>query len=79
MAKAYLSINSHVIRRNATRGTNDPPIRIARRRTDARPTYAREVTFAGKSRLVYSAHSAILRCGARMVLEVDGDTLKVIR
>jgi hypothetical protein len=74
----YLSINGKVIRGNAMRGTDDPPIRIARSHSDKAPRYAREVVISGPSRLVYNPAKAIMRCGARLVLEVDGD-VEIVR
>jgi hypothetical protein len=65
----YVSINGGTIRRNAMRGTDDAPIRIARTPSDAKPTYASEIEIIGPARLVYDARKKRLRCGARMVLE----------
>lgn len=59
----YVSINGHTIRKNAVLGTDDPPIRIARTKS--------EVVIDGPSRLLYSPAKPILRCGARLVLETD--------
>lgn len=76
---AYVSINAQVIRRNATKGTDDPPIRIARLRNDRKPRYAHEVEIDGPSRLVYDKDNRILACGARLVLQTYDDCVKVIR
>lgn len=76
--KAYISINSHVIRANAKRGTDDPPIRIARGKS-GKPSYAREIRIMGPSRLIYNASNPLLKCGARMVLEAEPDDVQVIR
>lgn len=78
-SKAYISINAHVIRRNAIHGTEDPPIRIARGKSDRAPRYAREVAINGPSKLVYDAHNRIMKCGARLVLEADADSVEVVR
>lgn len=67
----YISINSHVVRSNTKHGRDDPPIRIARTRSDRSPTYAREIRIDGPSRLVYDPNRAILNCGARLVLVAD--------
>lgn len=67
----YVSINAHVIRRNATYGTNDPPIRIAKRLKDQKPVYAHEIKIKGEAKLVYQPDAPILACGARMVLIAD--------
>lgn len=80
MTQRYVSINAHVIRANARDGTDLPPIRIARSRSDRKPVYARDIEFAGRARLIYDRTAPILKCGARMVLVIgDGDSLKVIR
>lgn len=67
----YVSVNAHTIRANARHGRNDPPIRIARTRTDKKPRYAREIELVGKARVLYSREAAILSCGARMVIEAE--------
>lgn len=64
----YVSINAHTIRRNAVTGTTDAPIRIAKSRSDQKPTYAKEIEIIGPARLVYDPGKAIMRCGARLVL-----------
>lgn len=73
----YVSINAHTIRSNAKHGTDDPPIRIARTKSDAKPVYAHEIELVGNARLVYDPTKAIMRCGARMVLIADD--VKVVR
>lgn len=73
----YISINAHTIRRNAVAGEATPPIRIARTRSDAKPVYASEVEIIGPAKLVYDPCKAMLRCGARMVLQCAD--AKVIR
>lgn len=65
----YVSINAHTIRRNAVLGMNDPPIRIARTRSDPAPRYAHRVRIDGPSELIYSQGKPILKCGARLVLQ----------
>ena len=65
----YVSINAHTIRHNATHGTDDPPIRVARSANDTKPVYARELKILGPARLVYDPQKIIMRCGARLVLE----------
>lgn len=65
----YVSINAHTIRKNAVAGTTEPPIRIARTKSDQKPTYASEIEIIGPARLIYDPTKAILRCGARMALE----------
>jgi hypothetical protein len=67
----FVSINGCTIRRNARHGERNPPIRIARSRSDQKPRYAHEIRIVGKSKLVYSPDKPILRCGARLVLIAD--------
>lgn len=73
----YVSINGHTIRRNAKNGTDEPPIRIATRRNDTKPIYAREIEIVGRARLVYQPEAPIMKCGARLVLIADD--VKVVR
>lgn len=75
----YVSINGHVIRSNAKRGTDEPPIRIARSKHDKKPRYAREITIKGSSRLIYSPAKPILGCGARLVIETSDGAIEVVR
>jgi hypothetical protein len=67
----YISVNAHTIRRNARSGTSDPPIRIARSKSDKKPLYVNDVEVVGGARLRYSADKPILKCGARLVLECE--------
>lgn len=73
----YVSINGHTIRKNAVTGSAEPPIRIASRKSDAHPVYASEIELVGPARLVYDPCKALIRCGARLVLECAD--VKVIR
>ncbi len=73
----FVSINAHTIRANAKNGTDDPPIRIARTKSDSKPTYAREIEIIGPAKLVYEADKPLIRCGARMVLVAKD--VKVLR
>ncbi len=73
----YVSINGHTIRKNAVTGSAEPPIRIARSKNDTRPTYASEIEIVGPARLVYDPRKAIMRCGARLVIECAD--VKVVR
>jgi hypothetical protein len=75
----YISINAHTIRKNAVTGSDEPPIRIARSRSDQKPRYAREIKINGPSRLIYNNEKAILRCGARMVLETETGSVEIVR
>lgn len=69
----YISINACTIRKNATKGTNEPPIRIAKSRTDSKPKYAHNVTIHGPSILLYNPDSRILKSGARLVLVTEAE------
>ncbi len=73
MKKTFISINSHIIRGNASKGRNDPPIRIAKSKHDKSPVYAHEVFIDGPSRLLYDPNKKILNCGARLVLETESN------
>ncbi len=67
----FVSVNSHVIRSNARHGRNEPPIRIARTKSDSKPEYAREVSLSGNVKMLYTPDGAILACGARLVIQAD--------
>lgn len=73
----YVSINAHTIRKNAIDGTNKPPIRIAKSKSDAKPVYASEIAILGSATLIYDPSKKIMRCGARMVLVCDD--VRIIR
>lgn len=77
-AKAYIAINAHTIRRNAVRGTNEPPIRVAIGKNDRSPRYASRVEIDGPSKLIYDPGARILKCGARLVLEANADDVRVV-
>lgn len=78
--KAYISINAGVIRKNINLNRKEPPIRIAKTKSDSKPVYAHEIRIKGPSKLVYSPDSAILRCGARMVLVVNAyEDVKIVK
>lgn len=65
---AYVTINGHVIRKNAVTGSREPPIRIAKSQRDKKPCYAHKIEISGPSQLIYSAGEPIMGCGARLVL-----------
>lgn len=77
--EAFVSINAHTIRGNAINGTDNPPIRIARSKSDRTPRYAREIEIAGPSRLVYDPCKKLLACGARLVLVAAADDVRILR
>lgn len=72
MQRSYVSINAHTIRHNAVTGSDGPPIRIARTKSDKKPRYAHSIEINHPARLIYDPCKKILACGARLVLEVDG-------
>jgi hypothetical protein len=74
----YISINGHTIRANAVLGTDKPPIRIARTKSDKQPQYAHEIEIEGPSKLIYSPDKPIVSCGARLVL-VTEHPVKIVR
>lgn len=73
----YINVNRHRILANAKRGSDEPPIRIARGKY-GKPTYAHEVEIEGPSRLIYDAGKPILPCGARLAIATDA-TVRIIR
>lgn len=75
---SYVSINGHTIRANKLHNRNDPPIRIARTKSDAKPRYAHEIAINGPSKLIYNPDGAILKCGARLVIETAHE-VEIIR
>jgi hypothetical protein len=75
----YVSINAGTIRKNAVTGSNEPPIRIARSKSDKKPRYAHAIEITGKCKLIYSPRKPILRCGARLVLQAEDGAVKVRR
>lgn len=68
----YISINKHVIARNARHGTNEPAIAV-RTSKSAKAQYCHEAEIQGPSKLVYSPDKPILRCGARLVLITEAE------
>lgn len=75
----YVSINRNVIASNAKNKTKNPPIRIAKSKSDKKPRYAYEITISGPSRLIYQPDEPVLSCGARLVLETETGNVKIIR
>lgn len=73
----YVNVNKNTIRANAVNNTDKPPIRIARGK-HGEGTYCSEVELPAGSRVIYSAASPILKCGARLVIECPTEP-KVIR
>lgn len=78
-ARDYVSINGSIIRRNAMRGEDNPVIRIARSRSDNKPRYAHEIAIDQPCRLVYQPDGAIMKCGARLVIEAPRGSVRIMR
>jgi hypothetical protein len=64
----YVNVNKHKIAGNAKNGTDEPPIRISSSKSGS-GEYAHEIELPAGSRILYSAHKPILKCGARLVIE----------
>jgi hypothetical protein len=77
--KKKIHVNMHVIRKNAKEGTAEPPITV---KCGKENHYCSEAEILGVSKLIYSPHSPLLSCGARLVLETKAsvvmDNTKVI-
>ena len=74
--KKYIHVNQHVIRANKKNGTDDPVITIKDGKTN---TYCHEVEILGPSKVVYGGNEKpLLSCGARVVIETEGE-YKVIK
>lgn len=66
----YTHINRGVIDSNRKHGRSDPPITFRKGRR-GKATYAHEVALPAGSRVIYSAHTPLLPCGARLVIVSD--------
>lgn len=64
-----IHVDQHAIRRNKTKGTNDPPISV---KTYKGNTKCFGVTIDGPSKLVYSPDKP-LSCGARLWIETEAE------
>jgi len=71
MSKKYIHVNQHKIRANKKHGTNEPVITI---KEGSKNTYCHEVKIHGGSTIRYGGNDKpILSCGARVVIETDGE------
>jgi hypothetical protein len=74
--KTRIHVNQHNIRSNKTKGTDLPVITIKQGRKN---TYCNEVEILGPSKIIYSGSgcdtSALLGCGARVVIETESDVI----
>lgn len=66
-----IHVNQHVIRANATKGEDNPPLSIKR---GGRTTSARTVAIDGPSTVVYSPDKP-LSCGARVWIETTSPVI----
>lgn len=64
----YVTINKQIIAQNVKNGTEFPPVRVTKGKA-GKGTYCQEVDLPVGSKLVYSPHKPILKCGARLVIE----------
>lgn len=71
MAKTYIHVNQHIIRRNKKNGTNEPVITIKQGRKNV---YCHQVAILGPSKVIYGGNDRpILSCGARVVIETEAE------
>lgn len=70
MTQYYTHINRGVIDANRKHGTNNPPVSV-RRGKNGKAKYGFSFVLPEGSRIVYSAHEPILKCGARLVIISD--------
>lgn len=71
--KTRIHVNQHNIRSNISRGTDLPVITIKRGKTIS---YCNEVEILGPSRVIYSGsgdNPPLLSCGARVIIETEGE------
>jgi len=73
VGKKYIHVNQHKIRANKKHGTNEPVITIKEGRKN---TYCHEVEILGNSKIRYGGNEKpILSCGARVVIETEGEVV----
>tara|TARA_B100002019_G_C21262219_1_gene597382 strand:- start:101 stop:331 length:231 start_codon:yes stop_codon:yes gene_type:complete len=76
MVKTYIHVNQHVIRANKKHGNNDPVITVKKGKQN---TYCHEVKILGDSVVKYGGNDKpLLSCGARVVIETEGD-VEIVR
>jgi hypothetical protein len=81
MMTTYINVNKHTIAANAKHGTNEPVIRVARTKS-AKAEYHHNVGICDKdgnivARIIYSPHCAIMKCGARLIIEADHQVIPI--
>lgn len=72
----YVHVNRQTIDRNRKHGLDEPPV-CYRKGRRGKAVYAHEIELVN-GRVKYSAHTPLLPCGARLVIETDEEP-KVIR
>ena len=76
MVKTYIHVNQHVIRANKKHANNDPVITVKKGKQN---TYCHEVKILGDSVVKYGGNDKpLLSCGARVVIETEGD-VEIVR
>jgi hypothetical protein len=74
--KTYIHVNQNKIRANKRYGTDDPVITVKQGKMN---TYCHEVKILGESVVRYGGNEKpILSCGARVVIETEGD-VEIVR
>lgn len=74
--KTYIHVNQHKIRANKKHGTDEPVITVKQGKTN---TYCHEVKILSEATVKYGGNDKpILNCGARVVIETEGD-VEVVR
>ena len=68
--KAYIFVNRHTILRNSKHGEKNPPIGV-RIGKSGQAKYVSELNINGPCKIIYTPEKPILKCGARLVIEVD--------
>ena len=63
----FTHVNRNQIDANTKHGTSEPVVRF-QRGTRGKATYCNEVELPAGSRVVYTPHDPLLKCGARLVI-----------
>lgn len=66
----YTHVNRNTINSNTKNGTSLPAVRIQEGK-NGKPVYGFEVELPAGSRMIYSPHEPLLKCGARLVIESE--------
>ena len=69
--KTFIHVNQHKIKANKKHGTNEPVITVKQGKTN---TYCHEVKIISGATVRYGGNDKpILNCGARVVIETEGE------